>query len=183
MDLQTIEQRLKSHEYRSLRGWKRDMSLIWENAYTFAGSSSWTGLLARHVKDIYERRLREMSTTNLDGWLNKVTELKEKLNKMMEAPPASVKRSAPLEMLARGDLEPFLPDDFTQLMRNIALLPNEEDRNKAKAMLGNPDNEVALTYLPLSLLHEVKAFVKDKTPNARGRSSLMGIGALASHEM
>lgn len=181
MDLSTIESRLRDREYRSVREFKRDMSLIWENCYAFAGAGSWTAVLANHVKGLFDKKMLKMSTTNLEGWLSKASELKDELNKSMENPPEGVARRAPLEMLGRKDLKPFTPQDFDDLFREASALP-EEARAEALSSLGNAKTAVDLTVLPLDKLHEVRRFVTEKTPQGKKRA-MMGFAAMANHDM
>ena len=181
MDLGTIETRLRGSEYRSVREFKRDMALIWENCYAFAGAGSWAAVLANHVKALFERKMLKMSTTNLEGWLSKASELKDELNKSMENPPSDVAKRAPLEMLARKELQPFTPQEFEDLFRAASTL-SEEDRVKAMKDLGNAKGPVELTLLPLDKLHEVRKFVTEKTPQVKKRA-MMGFATVANHDM
>ena len=166
-DLTSIESRLKSHEYRSVREWKRDISTIWSNCAAFYGSHSWSYTLALHMSKVFEKELKIMSTTNIAGWLNRVNELKKDVNNIIGELPESVKESAPLEMIQRKHLEPLLPDDYIAIFKGLATLPSSKDRDELEKIVGKPESELELTKLSLQTLNQAKDFVKSKTPDPR----------------
>lgn len=181
IDLRTIESRLREREYRSVREFKRDMALIWENCYAFAGAQSWAAVLANHIKSLFEKKMLQMSTTGLEGWLGKVEEFRSQLNTAISTPPSNVARRAPLEMLARKDLKPFLPQEFEDLFRAASALP-EADRDEAPSGLKKAKSPTDLTTLPLDELHEMREFVMRKTPQV-ARKAMMGFSMVANHDV
>ena len=185
IDLGLIEERLKSRDYRSVREFKRDMALIWENTYAFAGPSSWAAVLANHIRSLFERRLRRISTANLEGWLGRVSELQTEFNTLVKRPPEKCEKSAPLDLLARKDLTPFGPADYKEIISGIKSL-SQEDRKKLGSIIGRKvkqnESEIRMTYLPLDKLHKARDFVRERMP-AKRIPSLMGAGPSTAHDM
>jgi hypothetical protein len=163
MDLETVESRLTNRDYRSVRQWKQDIKLIWENVVAECGSESWPALCARHCDAIFERRLRRLSELSTAGWLNRVSALKVKFDRLTAAPPESVCESYPLDLLAPEQLDPFTPDDYAFVFAGLAGLPEEADRVRLRKMLKRPKSVIDLTNLSLRVLHNAKTFIDDRT--------------------
>lgn len=163
-DFSSIEERLKKREYRSIREWKRDMNLVWQNCYTYYGPESYPSVLARYLQDKFEKYLKTFSLLKPEGWLEKVFNLREEFNLLSSNVPKKFNDKAPLEMKERKNMKPFSPSDYVYLFKSIATLPNPKDREYLKAMLQNPKDEIALTNLSLSTLTAANAFVKAHLP-------------------
>jgi hypothetical protein len=164
VDLDTVETRLTNREYRSVRQWKQDIKLIWENTIASCGSRSAPADCARHCDALFERRLRRLSELGTAGWLNRVSELKVKFDRLTAAPPANVRENYPLDLLAPERLDPFTPDDYAFVFAGLTGLPKEPDRVRLKKLLKRPKSVLDLTNLPLRLLHSAKHFVDSQTP-------------------
>lgn len=160
-DLTSIEERLKKKEYRSVREFKRDISTIWSNAIMVNGPTSYVAVIVNHLEAVFEKELKVMSTTNVAGWLNKVTELKTNLNSFLENTPKSISDLVPLDMMGRKSLQPLLPDDYTFIFKNYTTLTNQDQAN-LKSMIGEPQSEIDLTKLPLTTLRKAYDFIQSK---------------------
>jgi hypothetical protein len=164
MDLATVERRLHDRDYRSVREWKRDLRLIWDNALAYAGHQSFVAVLVHHLERVVEKELRAMSATTLTGWLARVSELRSNFNDIATSAPTPIRDSCPLEMLPHGELAPFTPEDYNFVFAAITGLPAQGDRDALKKMLKKPKDVFSLMALPLTLLHKAMNFVKEKTP-------------------
>jgi hypothetical protein len=159
-DLSTIEARLKNREYRSVREWKRDIGLIWENALAYNGGAGPIGFIVTHLKGIMEKEIKEFSRTTLTGWLNSVTELKEKLNSVLgNVPTDKVKESAPLELMPRKSLKPLLPDDYREVFQALNDVHNPGVGGELSEIVGKIESERQLMSLPLDKLCQARDFV------------------------
>ena len=164
-DFSSIEQRLRQSEYRSIREWKRDMNLIWQNCYTYNGPDSYPSVLARYLQQKFEKELKTFSLLTNQGWLEKVFELREQLVENSSNLPKFLEKDAPLEMLARKDYQPFSPEDYVYLFKSLSSLP-EQAQKKLKDDLDLshfPKDEIDLTYFPLPKLIQAQSIVNNKT--------------------
>jgi hypothetical protein len=164
MDLKTVESRLRDRDYRSVREWKRDLRLIWDNALAYAGPQSFVAILVHHLERVVEKELRAMAATTLAGWLTRVSELRSDFSEIATSVPAAIHDSCPLELLTRSTLAPFTPEDYDFIFAGLTGLPSQDDRNALKKLLKKPKDELSLMTLPLAVLHRAMDFVKEKTP-------------------
>lgn len=171
-DLQTIEARLKSKDYRSVREWKRDINTMLENTIIFAGANSFSAVLSQCLSKVFEKELKTLSYTNINGWMNRVSELQNELNAKLANPPSSLSDTVPSDMKQRQNYKPLTATEFNALFLATSSLPEATDRETLVKMLGEPKNSIALTNLPLSDLHKAQDFVKEKMPDVRRTSRL-----------
>ena len=82
MDLQTVRKKLSSNEYSTIRDWKRDMSLIWENALVYNPSETIIYDCASHLKAVYERLSKKLSDDPEADWLREFESIDNGIHKI-----------------------------------------------------------------------------------------------------
>ncbi|KAH0795622.1 Bromodomain containing protein [Histomonas meleagridis] len=87
MDLGTVKHKLEENEYSSVAQWKSDVDLIWENTYTFNGKQSLISCLARFLQNEAKELTEFISDNDKTDWANKLTDLKQKFNSLMNDSP------------------------------------------------------------------------------------------------
>jgi hypothetical protein len=179
VDLGTVESRLKNRDYRSVRQWKQDIKLIWENAIAYYGSRSWPGILAHEGDRLFEKYLRAFSATTLVGWLGRLSDLKLVFDELASHPPVGVQDSCPLDLIASASLDPFTPDDYEFVFAGIKQLPENKDGLRMRKMLKKPKDELDLTKCSLKVLHKAKAFLEERIAKQKAATGIRGSSTVA----
>ena len=169
-DFGGILERLKNKDIRSLREFKRDMNLIWENAVKYNGKSSWPAALAHQCKKIFESEMKRKMPQSTIQWFEQVNLYQKKLQHLTGNPPVSLTESAPVEILERKTLTPLTSQEYTSLYNYISELQDEEKKQQIIKLLDKPSCIEDLTNVSLEKLR--KALEMTKETSTRRRSAM-----------
>lgn len=87
MDLTTINNKLTNNKYKSIKKWKSDMDLIYQNTLAVYGKENYITSLAEALKDEYEKLMNESSEDPIKDWLNETGNTSQKIVYLMSNKP------------------------------------------------------------------------------------------------
>lgn len=82
MDLGTVRKNLNNDKYTSVREWRRDMDLIWENARIFNGDTSIINKCAEQLKQVYKSLSESITENQVDDWMKELEYINKKIHKI-----------------------------------------------------------------------------------------------------
>ena len=82
MDLGTVRKNLNSDKYRSVREWRNDMELIWENARLFNGDDSIITTCAEQLKQVYQKLSETIGENQVEDWMKELESIDKKIHKI-----------------------------------------------------------------------------------------------------
>ena len=172
IDLGTIRQRLVDDEYPSVAAWSKDMSLIWQNAEKFNGKDSHVCITAFEVKKNFEKEYRKLKNATIQKWAQVVSELKDKLDELLDNPPDPVTKFATIsEKPDPNEVKPFTDEEMDHFIRCSMLLSNQKDANKMRHIIrvhdprfteGEDANEIDVGQLSVQTLHALRDYVMQR---------------------
>jgi hypothetical protein len=111
MDLGTVCNKLRNHEYESISVWQQDVHQVWDNAILFNGRNSMVAMLARQMQMVFRKLTEFITNDERSDWINKLADLRvtltavrgqapkqlqpQKIVKVKE-PPAGAKHPKPI---------------------------------------------------------------------------------------
>jgi hypothetical protein len=107
MDLGTVRKKLQSGQYQSIRQWKEDVDLIWNNSYQFNGRASLLCTLAKQLQQLFRDLTENLTDSPTKDWVSQLDTLKHEADRLgkMAPKPATASKSAPQTMLTRQQAE------------------------------------------------------------------------------
>ena len=82
MDLGTVKQKLSNNKYSSIKEWKRDMSLIWDNSISYNPAGTIVNDCAQHLKNVYERLSKKITDDPDFDWLKEFESIDNQIHKI-----------------------------------------------------------------------------------------------------
>jgi hypothetical protein len=131
VDLALIRRRLVSDEYPSYQAWSRDMCLIWSNCEKFNGREAIPALLGTELRRNFEKECQRLRIVTLQHWIQTVSDLKDTLDDLLDAPPDLVTNFATIsEKPDPNQLKPFTDEELDQFIRQSQLLTSKQDAKR-----------------------------------------------------
>lgn len=171
-DLGTIRKKLADDEYQSLAAWSREMSLIWGNTEKFHGRDVPLYLMAMEIKRQFEKEYKKVKPLNMQKWANVVSELKDKMDDLLDNPPDPVTKFATIsEKPDPNQLKQFTDDEMDHFIRSTMMLSSEEDAMKMQHIIRLyepqfkiPGGDVPIDVGSLSVqtLHALREYVNHR---------------------
>lgn len=93
-DLSTVRERLLSNKYSNLQEFKREVNLIWENAVTYNGKTSYPAYIADQLSKIFSKQISMLEDQNYEHWINEFLKARSILFKLFHNPPKSIESTA-----------------------------------------------------------------------------------------
>lgn len=139
MDLNTIQNKLQTDQYRTVSEFKEDLSLIWKNCQKYWQDESVTTTLAQDIKQYAESLLIYVSDRPDIDWINKLMFLADQLsdavkpinynivfnNKKKSTSSPCIKQYDQTESV--DDVE-FTYDEIDQLRKDIQMLDSDDEQ-------------------------------------------------------
>lgn len=89
-DLGTVRQNLIEHKYATLQDFKRDVSLIWENAYLFNGRQSMISYMGEKLSRIFNKKMGKIEERPRDVWVSEYLKAQSTLVRLFRSQPKAL---------------------------------------------------------------------------------------------
>lgn len=123
-DLGTILKRLKDLNYYDyVDDWENDMNLIWKNCIQYNRENSYLANFAFEFKKKFEKMVEVLKIKKYEGWIYKVQELFEKIDRTMKIAPSSVKIDSSNMVFS----QPITKQAISTFVRAACRLNSKED--------------------------------------------------------
>ena len=170
-DFGTILEQLKNKDIRSIREFKRNMNLVWENAVTYNGKDNYPSYLAFQCKKIFENEMKLKLPQSTIQWFEQINDLQKDIRKLSGNPPNSVKESVPVDMIEMKELTPLTGQEYKSLFSSVNETANAEEKKELMKLLNNPTKVEDLMNVSLENLRKATDIIKERT-QVRRRSAM-----------
>lgn len=173
-DLVRIYKRLEHREYQTVKEWKKDVNLVWDNAVRFNGENDY-GKLAHYAKHFFNKLYHD-KFMRIEKIAEKAMELEKQIDQILsEGPAAQIPALKPLLAL-KPKSESKHQQLINEIYQNIIRFTDADSQRKMYTLLRmyypdigdnpivtekNPDLRVtvSLESLPTKTLEALKEFI------------------------
>jgi hypothetical protein len=118
MDLSTVNKKLKSQQYPSLKTWWADMNLIFDNAIRYNSAGSVIGGMAQYLKRQVEKKIQTLLCNNPRNYEARLFELTKTIRDLLDEPPGTL-HLTPVPTETFPLLEDFTADRIEALLAKL----------------------------------------------------------------
>lgn len=108
MDLQTVRSKLESDSYKTIKEWKDDVNLIFDNSITYNTINSLYGLTALFLQEKFAKKSEFLIDDNIFEWNQRLKSLQKKLKSVVNHPP----KDLPTPYYFISDIDQIRPKTF-----------------------------------------------------------------------
>lgn len=171
MDLGTVEQKLRNHEYTSVNGFAADVKKIWNNAFRYNAKGSEIYKMTNEMSNAFEKMFKEIEHVSFNDTIRELEEKVKKYSKQIKEYNRGG-RSHPTSKSSKsfGALDkPMTQEEKKQLGQNIRSLPPDHLRgvweivsHGLPSLQNKEEIEFDIDSLPTRITRELERFVKSK---------------------
>lgn len=178
MDLQTVENKIKSHDYDSPEQFNNDMRLIWNNALQFNPPGSQVHKMAESLSNYFEDLLRREDDPS-GGYKSQQDRTKKKIVDDEEVQASRVPKGPTSKNMME---KPLTYQEKKQLSNMIRLLPTEHLWGVWNIVSGgdgtrnNEELEFDIETLPVRAARELEKYVRTKINTTQKKKKPSGNG-------
>jgi hypothetical protein len=171
MDLGTVEQKLKNHEYFSVNAFAADVKKIWNNAFRYNAKGSEIYKMTSEMSSYFEKLFKEVEHVSFSDTIRDLEKKVERLSKQITEYHYKGGRSHPTSKSSKSisvNNKPMTMEEKRQLGQNIRSLPPEHLRgvweivSKGITHQNKEEIEFDIDSLPVKITRELERFVKNK---------------------
>jgi hypothetical protein len=109
MDLGTVRRKLQSGQYHTVRQWKEDVDLIWNNSFQFNGRHALVCALAKQLQQLFRDLTENLTDNPVTDWVVRLDALKHEADQIakMAPKPSMAAKSSPKKMVTRQQSTPI----------------------------------------------------------------------------
>lgn len=90
MDLSTIRRNLMANELKGMDEWAAAVNLVWHNAMLFNGEGTLIHLIAKEMKEWFDKKYSKMPRTKDEEWMTLLRKSTKKMMYLSQHPPATI---------------------------------------------------------------------------------------------
>ena len=134
MDFSTIRDKIMNNKYKKLDEFKKDMSLIWSNAYKYNRKDSVVGRMAEQLSKLFNEQAKYLTGNDANDWNAKYEALSKKVDQIY---PKEAMYKAVLSYLESGQIPQQRPqnDDVDDGNDTIIVLSQDQKEKIAKDIM------------------------------------------------
>jgi len=161
IDADIIKTRIMNGQYNSISDFRKDLSWVHLVIKQYFANSELHIIVANEVSKKINKEINKRFYPSVSEWLSKIYILKKRVNHISGNPPESISSSVPSSILARKDLRPLSPQDFSDILRTINTIQSDKDKSYLNSLLNTPKCENDLIAVPLTNLRTAADYIKN----------------------